>query len=548
MLGIGFFAGRGAGCAPSGARCKARAGLSLRFAPRRQTCWLILASAALLAGCWADPGPPKAQTPSFEGISLKVGAVDDPAILTGISLMRGEWEASRNGAIAMIEKPILAAAPLGADVVIFSAQTLGDLIDADALAEIPNQAVMPAKPAESEPGEPVKSDPSAESDQGNDAFQYMDFIPSFREQVSCYGEDRFALPCGASALVLAYRRDAFENEANRAAARAAGLELKPPKTWTELDALARFFQGRDWSGGGKPEHGIVLAMGSDPEGIGDTLFLARAASLGQHRDHFSFLFDSDAFASRVDSPPFVEALKGLVAWKALGPPGVERFDATAARAAFREGRAAMLIDRAERVATWSGGKPVGVASLPGSERVYEPLQKEWKPASPANRPSYLPHGGGWLIGISKNTQGTQREAALDFAKYLASTDNLSRLRAERSFPMLPVRTSQLGQGMPDPTAAPDVDSRQWTIAVGDTLKLERVVPGLRVHGADGYLSEISKGRLAALNGEAPAQALAAVAKAHADRTADLGPKRQLWHYRRSLNKLVTMPQPPAPGK
>ena len=31
-------------------------------------------------------------------------------------------------------------------------------------------------------------------------------------QVSRYGEDRMALPCGGSALVLAYRRDAFENE------------------------------------------------------------------------------------------------------------------------------------------------------------------------------------------------------------------------------------------------------------------------------------------------------------------------------------------------
>ena len=124
----------------------------------------------------------------------------------------------------------------------------------------------------------------------------MDFVPAFREQVSRYGEDRFALPCGASALVLAYRRDAFENEANRAAARAAGLELKPPRTWSELDALARFFDGRDWNGDGKPDHGIVLAMGPDSEeGMGDTAFLARAASLGQHRDQYSFLFDSDAF-------------------------------------------------------------------------------------------------------------------------------------------------------------------------------------------------------------------------------------------------------------
>jgi multiple sugar transport system substrate-binding protein len=165
-----------------------------------------------------------------------------------------------------------------------------------------------------------------------------------------------------------------------------------------------------------------------------------------------------------------------------------------------------------------------------------------------NRPSYLPHGGGWLIGISKNIEGTQRDAALDFATYLASADNLNRLRAERSFPMLPVRTDQLGQGPPDPTAAPDVDSRQWTLAVSNTLQVERVVPGLRVRGADLYLRDISKGRLAAAAGEPPEQALRSVALAQAERTKNLGPKRQLWHYRRSLIKLVTTPRPPESGK
>jgi multiple sugar transport system substrate-binding protein len=546
-----FFAPRWAGHCESGACWNARRGLSVRFAARTRAEWLILAAAVFLPGCWTNPSPPKAQAPSFRGIVLKVGAVEDPAILTGVSLLRGEWEASRGGEISMVESLVPAKAPLAADVVIFSGQRLGDLVDADSLATIPNSAVMPPKPAESESGEPTKTEASVSSDRGNDALEYMDFVPAFREQVSCYGEERFALPCGASALVLVYRRDAFENKANLAAARAGGLELKPPKTWSELDSLARFFEGRDWSGGGKPGHGIVLAMGAgarDPEAIGDTVFLARAASLGQHRDHFSFLFDSDGFTPRVDSPPFVEALKGLVAWKALGPQGVEKFDANAARQAFRDGRAALLIDRAEQVGTWSGGKPVGVASLPGSQRVYEPMRKEWAEASAVNRPSYLPRGGGWLIGISKNTEGTQREAALDFAKYLAGPDNLNRLRAERTFPMLPVRAAQLNEGLPDPTAAPDVDSRQWTLAVSNTLQVDRAVPGLRVSGASDYLLDISKGRLAALHGEAPQEALQTVAKAQTERTKTLGPKRQLWHYRRSLNKLVTTPRPPEGGK
>ena len=114
--------------------------------------------------------------------------------------------------------------------------------------------------------------------------------------------------------------------------------------------------------------------------------------------------------------------------------------------------------------------------------------------------------------------------------------------------MLPVRTSQMGQGLPDPISAPDVDSRLWSDAVSRTLLAERVVPGLRIPGADGYLSDLSQGRVAAAGGEAPEKALAAVAKAWTERTKAAGPKRQLWHYRRSLNSLATLPQPPEPGK
>ena len=66
----------------------------------------------------------------------------------------------------------------------------------------------------------------------------------------------------------------------------------------------------------------------------------------------------------------------------------------------------------------------------------------------------------------------------------------------------------MGQGLPDPTSAPDVDSRLWSDAVSRTLLAERVVPGLRIPGADGYLSDLAKGRVAAAGGEAPEKALA----------------------------------------
>src|SRR5262249_25931080 len=277
----------------------------------------------------------------------------------------------------------------------FRADRLGDLLDAGALAVIPNQAVLPAPPAESEDQDsrPVEKDGQRDPE---DTFRYLDIAPAYRDQVTRYGKDRVALPYGGSALVMVYRRDAFERPANRAAAREQGLHLEhSPATWPQRDALARFFQGRDWDGDGKPDHGIALVLGPDAEGIGVATFLARASSLGQHPDHYSFLFDYETMTPRINTPPFVEALDGLIALKRAGPPGMERWDSGSARESFRTGKVAILIDRAERVATWSHGKPIGVAPLPGSQRIFDPSLKSWGSAVRRNAPSYLPRGGGW---------------------------------------------------------------------------------------------------------------------------------------------------------
>ena len=220
-----------------------------------------------------------------------------------------------------------------------------------------------------------------------------------------------------------------------------------------------------------------------------------------------------------------------MAWKALGPPGMERFDSAAAREAFRLGKVAMLIDRAERAADWSHGKPLGVAPLPGSDRVFEPVRKEWKPSSPLNAPSYLPRGGGWLIGISKQLSGTSLDAALDFAKYLASPENSNRLRAERTFPMLPVRTSQMGLGLPDPTSAPDVDSRLWSDAVRRTLLAERSRAGSTNPRCRRLPERPRQGTRGGDGGRASRKGASGRRQGMDRAHASAGRQRQLWHYR-----------------
>ena len=111
--------------------------------------------------------------------------------------------------------------------------------------------------------------------------------------------------------------------------------------------------------------------------------------------------------------------------------------------------------------------------------------------------------------------------------------------------MLPVRGSQVGQGLPDPRSAPGVDSPSWADAVSATLTAPRVIPGLRIPGADGYLADLDQGRASAWAGQAPVgDALKGVADAWNARTKTLGAARQLWHYQRSLNHMTTTPRPP----
>jgi multiple sugar transport system substrate-binding protein len=500
---------------------------------------VVLASGLVGCGSRTEPTAP---TQPFRGLTVTVGALGnrDEAILETVAAQRGEWAASQGTEVA-IRGAVELASLRGVDVLVFPGQRLGDLIDARALAVLPESLVAPPpKDAEEsgEPGERPRDDSIARNPADADSLRFAKIVPALRDQVARYGSDRMAFPLGGTALVLVYDRAAFERAANQAAAERESLVLKPPRTWDQLDALARFFEGRDWDGDGAPDHGIALALGSDPEFLGEAVFLARAASLGQHAHHYSFLFDADRMTPRIDMPPFVAALESLVKLKESGPPGMTGFDAEGAREAFRGGKVALLIDRAEMATRWSHGKAaIGVAALPGSPRVYDPARKQWEDAKPDNDPSYLPFGGGWLVGVNQATTGKTRDAAIDFARYLISPETANRLRADRAFPMLAARSGLLGQGPPDPRAALGVDVRRWSDAVNQTLVARRVIPGLRIPQAEGYLGDLSRQRRAALGEErmSAEAALKEAARAWAARTEALGAERQAWHYRRSLN-------------
>jgi multiple sugar transport system substrate-binding protein len=501
---------------------------------------LLASFVAVTAGCPSGNSTNSASIKPLQGVEISIAAVGDPKLIELVDAQRGEWEESRGSRAVLRKEPIDPRNLSGVDVVLFRGDQMGALVDAKALAVLPESLVRP-------PAVPKDDDGSSADKPPPDPMAFTDVAAAQRDLVAKYGPDRMGLPLGGSALVVVYRRDVFESDANRRAAEQAGVAFEPPATWEAFDALAKFLHQRDWSGDGQPRAAVALAWGEDPEGVANATFFARATALGLHKDQFGLLFDSDDLNPRIASPPFVEALEGLTALRAFGPPNSERFDADAARSAFRAGDVALLVDRAEQAALWNNSKKpwaIGVSAMPGSKRVYNPERKLWEKASPPNRPSYLPLGGGWLAGLSSSATGKKREAALNLLMYLALPETASRLIADSDRPMLPVRLRHVAAGPPDSRAAAGLDPRSWSDAVSKTWLATQVSVGPRLPDVEGYLADLSKARVKALAGEPAGAALEEAAQDWKKRSKALGDDRQLWHYRRSLNRLTTSPEPP----
>ena len=507
---------------------------------------LLAGSAIAWPGCGSGGSADGPTGPPYPGVGLRLAVLGDRAMVDVLDDRRGEWERSRGGTIAIEHLEGAASdAPPAADVIVFPADRLGALIDVDGLRTLPDDLVEAPVRRGSSMGDREAAPPPRSAER--DELIFDEIAEPYREQVIVYGGRRVALPMGGAALVLVYRAAPFEDEALKNEAEAAGVVLEEPETWEQLDAVARFLHGRDLDGDGRLEAGIALALRADPsDRVGVETLIARAAAAGLHRDYYSLLFDTDDMAPRIDAPPFIAALEGLIGLRDAGPDGMAEFDAEGARAAFRAGEATLLIDRADRSSMWlerEDEAEVGVARLPGSARTFEPIRGEFDAVDPPNRPGYLPGGGGWLVGVSASSDAP--EAASDLARYLVEPETASRLRADGRVPMLPVRSSLIAMGPPGSMTAPGVSRRDWSDAVARTLLADRVVVGLRIPGAADYLADLDAARASAASGEIGAEAaLRSAADAWRARSEALGVDRQRWHYRSSLNSLVTDPTPP----
>src|SRR5260221_9472181 len=107
----------------------------------------VVAVAVLASvGCEGSKPVPTAPSKPFAGTKLVVGVVGDPAILPSVKAQQGEWMAQTGAELSIRDTPVDPKTAREVDVLVFPGDRMGDLVDARALAVLPDSAIIPAEP------------------------------------------------------------------------------------------------------------------------------------------------------------------------------------------------------------------------------------------------------------------------------------------------------------------------------------------------------------------------------------------------------------------
>ena len=431
---------------------------------------------------------------------LRVVVVDDAKLAATIGRM---WAARTELKIEIREttlKEFASADKWSADIVIYPPPLIGQLVDANRLLPI-----SPSRLNENE-------------------LAWVDILPLIRLRECTWNKRAYATPFGSRTLVLLYRADIFDK-----------LKLKPPTTWLEFDKVSKqlsnktqFSQlvtGPEWAGSLEP-----LGKGSAA-----VMLLARAASYARYSGQFSALFDFKTMEPLIGGPPFVRALKEMIA---ANHSTSSKLDVTATLKSIIDGKCAMAItwplSELNSLATEKQKIPsISAASIPGGTEVYSVRFKKWDKRDGTGG-SVVP-----LLGLegrigSVTRESRNRRAAFD-ALTLLSNREWSELIAPTSANLTIFRRSHLQ------VTSRWVDERMPTLArsygdvVESTLSATTSLSCLRIPGRDQYLQALDDGVRSSLAGKTkPQAALQAVADKWKAITKKLDAKKQRRAYGRSI--------------
>lgn len=314
---------------------------------------------------------------------------------------------------------------------------------------------------------------------------------------------------------LKYRADVIYNPEMIAKYKAAtGRELRVPQTWKEYDEIARFFNNWDWDGDGEINFGSAEVMARD-----DLMFsavISRVAPYANHPDVTGgFFFDLETMEPLVNTPGWVEGVRGFVAALDFVPPGGIAFGLGDEIFSFGGGQTLFSYswDDAFILAMEPGSRIrnlVMAAPLPGAHEVWNRKTGQWDHFDEPNRAPYICWG--WTSGVAKASEN--KDMAFDFLAFFANEANHKSNLLTGRFGVNPYRYGDFDPEFYIREAgwAPEV-ARSYTATLLGMEGHPNRVFDLRVPGVNMFMSALATGVSRALAGElTPQEAMDEVAR------------------------------------
>ncbi|MCB1823219.1 MAG: extracellular solute-binding protein [Candidatus Competibacteraceae bacterium] len=468
--------------------------------------------------------------PRFSGVEITVGVQDVSAIGAPAKAHAQTWEQRTGGKVRVIGTPFgklfdefmasLTAKQPVYDVLLYPSAWAGDFFTY--LAEVPTELIR------------------------NESFD--DIHPTYRERLMTWNGKWIAMTVDGDLFQGYYRKDLFEDPANRKDFRERyGRELTPPDTWTEYRDIAEFFTGRRASDG-TTLYGAAEAFARGGQQFWDVF--SRASAYTNHPDfRGAQFFDPDTMRAQINNPGWVRAVRDYVDILKFCPPDAKGYGIVEARQAFMSGRAAMILD-------WGDTGPlandstqsrivgkVGYFILPGSRDVWNGRLWQWERFEHPYKAPFLAFGG-WVAGVPKNSR--HQAAAWDYIQWYSSPENSLHDVVTSGTGINPYRLTHFTsidawtQVFSRPAAA------EYLEVLRASLDSPQVALDLRIPGFFRYTEALELQLTRALNGEIPVkEALDRVAAHWEIITDDLGRDQQLAIYRTSMG-LSPEPNRPRP--
>lgn len=239
--------------------------------------------------------------------------------------------------------------------------------------------------------------------------QYMnkadldDYHPLYKDLMN-YGGQIYGLFDDGDVIILYYRRDLFEDQANKDEYKAkTGKELAKPDTWEDYDAIRQFFTEKM-----QPD----LYGGASQRVIGGL----HGWFLEEYRNRGGKLFDPDTMQPLVNGAEGKTTLDRWIASDKFGPPGIETYDFGKVLTDWMAGKLAMIGGTWPPIGRWSEayGKDTPQLSFVPASTVADKVGYSVMPMG------HSAHNGGFMLGVSADSKN--KEAAYLFCQWATSPE------------------------------------------------------------------------------------------------------------------------------